>query len=135
MQFKPEIIAGSDGSGRDDYINRLTTRAATAALMPHFQPLVTQPFEGWAGRDCPQTCKVYVTGWNNPISSSNITTQIKDCRLRAHKSQMKDWELNRNQRMVAERAKGKEMDYDEGFRVVTLVSDEDWEKTKGSVLA
>jgi hypothetical protein len=35
---------------------------------------------------------------------------------------------------AAERAKGKEMAYAEAFRVVTLVSDEDWEKTKGRVL-
>ena len=32
-----------------------------------------------------------------------------------------------------EAAKGLEMDYAESFRVVTLVSDEDWEKRQGRV--
>ena len=33
----------------------------------------------------------------------------------------------------SERGKGKEMAYAEGFRVVTLVSDADWEKLTGQV--
>jgi hypothetical protein len=41
-----------------------------------------------------------------------------------------EWVRNR----ASERAKGKEMAYAEGFRVITLVSDEDWKKTRGEVL-
>ena len=49
---------------------------------------------------------------------------------------MKDWDPEpRIKEWAADRAKGKEMEFAEGFRVVTLVSDEDWKKTKGRVLA
>jgi hypothetical protein len=48
---------------------------------------------------------------------------------------MKDWDPGqRIKEWAAERGKGKEMAYAEGFRQVTLVSDEDWEKTNGRVL-
>jgi LmbE family N-acetylglucosaminyl deacetylase len=79
-----------------------------------------------------------VTGWNESDLFVNITSTIdlKVNALRAHKSQMKDWDPEpRIKEWAAERAKGKEMEYAEGFRVVTLVSDEDWEKAKGAVLA
>ena len=35
--------------------------------------------------------------------------------------------------VMAERGKGKEMQYAEGYRVVTLVDDETWEKQNGGV--
>jgi hypothetical protein len=48
---------------------------------------------------------------------------------------MKDWDPEKEiKEWAAERAKGKEMAFAEGFRVVTLVTDEDWEKAKGQVL-
>jgi hypothetical protein len=48
---------------------------------------------------------------------------------------MKDWDPEpRIKEWAAERGRGKEMGYAEGFRVVTLVNDEDWEKTNGRVL-
>jgi hypothetical protein len=48
---------------------------------------------------------------------------------------MKDWDPEpRIKEWAAERGRGKEMDYAEGFRVVTLVNDEDWKKTNGRVL-
>jgi len=41
--------------------------------------------------------------------------------LRAHKSQMKDWDPEERVRgWSAETAKGKEMEYAEGFRVITF---------------
>jgi hypothetical protein len=44
---------------------------------------------------------------------------------------MKEWDPEKPiKEWAAERAKGKEMDYAEGFRVVTLVSDEDWAKRR-----
>jgi hypothetical protein len=47
---------------------------------------------------------------------------------------MKDWDPEpRIKEWAAERARGKEMLYAESFRVVTLVSDEDWEQTHGKV--
>ena len=48
---------------------------------------------------------------------------------------MEDWDPEpRIKEWAAERGQGKEMAYAEGFRVVTLVTDEDWEKTNGRVL-
>ena len=60
---------------------------------------------------------------------------LKITALRAHKSQMKDWDPEPMiKEWAAERGKGKEMPYAEGYRVVTLESDEDWEKWKGVVV-
>ena len=60
--------------------------------------------------------------------------EVKIEALRAHKSQMKDWDpAPRIKEWAAERAKGKEMAFAEGFRVITLESDEDWEKKKGHI--
>ena len=76
--------------------------------------------------------KVYVNLWgNNADEFVNIeeTIDIKVDSLRAHKSQMKDWDPGPSVREWASgSAKGKEMLYAEGFRVVTLVDDESWEK-------
>jgi hypothetical protein len=42
---------------------------------------------------------------------------------------MKDWDPEeRIKGRARERGKGKEMAYAEGFRVVTLINDEDWQK-------
>ena len=58
------------------------------------------------------------------------TIDLKIAALLAHKSQMKDWDPTpRVKEWAAQTAKGKEMTYAEGFRVVTLVSDEDFEKS------
>jgi LmbE family N-acetylglucosaminyl deacetylase len=81
--------------------------------------------------------KVYVSGWSGSDLFINIedTIDLKITALRAHKSQMKDWNPEpRIKEWAAERGQGKEMAYAEGFRVVTLVNDEDWEKTNGRVL-
>jgi LmbE family N-acetylglucosaminyl deacetylase len=49
--------------------------------------------------------------------------------LKAHKSQMGDWDPSEMVRgWAAELAKGKEMGYAESFRVITLVDDQAWEK-------
>ena len=48
---------------------------------------------------------------------------------------MGDWDPEKDiKQWAAERAKGKEMQYAECFRVVTLENDEDWEKHKGAVV-
>jgi len=59
---------------------------------------------------------------------------LKIAALRAHKSQMNDWDPEpRIREWSAQSAKGKEMAYAESFRVITLESDEDWEERKGKV--
>jgi LmbE family N-acetylglucosaminyl deacetylase len=64
----------------------------------------------------------------------SIDTKIKA--LRAHVSQMKDWDPEpRIKEWASSRAKRVEATYAETFRVITLVKDEDWEKTRGEVMA
>ena len=77
--------------------------------------------------------------WVNPNASDQLrkvaAIDTKVAALRAHKSQMKDWDPEeRIKEWAATRGKGKEMAYAESFRVITLVNDEQWEKTKGRVL-
>ena len=81
---------------------------------------------------------MYVTGWNQTDLYINITETIdvKVAALRAHRSQMGDWDPEpRIKEWASERARGKEMAYAESFRVVTLESDEDWAKNNGRVLS
>jgi LmbE family N-acetylglucosaminyl deacetylase len=77
--------------------------------------------------------KVYVTGWGQTdlFVSIDETIDIKVAALRAHKSQMKEWDPEPHvKEWAANRAKGKEMLYAESYRVITLVDDETWEKRK-----
>jgi len=125
----------------DDDINHPDHRAAATAALDATFPAAGQPnlfeeleAEGVAAH---KPRKVYVTSWGEAELFINITETIdqKVASLRAHKSQMKDWDPEPEiKAWAAERAKGKEMEYAEGYRVVTLVSDEDWEKKKGNVL-
>ena len=121
----------------DTYINHPDHRAAaTAALDAAFpaagQPNLFQELEA-EGLHAHKPRKVYVTGWNQSALYVNIeeTIDIKVAALRAHKSQMRDWDPEpRIKEWASERAKGKEMGYAETFRVITLVSDEDWENSE-----
>jgi hypothetical protein len=59
--------------------------------------------------------------------------ELKIESLRKHVSQMGDWDPEPMVKEWAEQtAKGKEMAYAESYRVVTLVSDEDFAKTQAS---
>lgn len=140
-RFRPEVVVTSDPTvvwAGSDYINHPDHRAAaTAALDATFpaagQPNLFQELEA-EGLRAHKPRKVYVTTWEpNADEHVNIesTIDIKIAALRAHKSQMKDWDPEEMiKSWAAERGKGKEMAYAEGFRVVTLLSDEDWEKYK-----
>lgn len=138
-RFCPEVVVCGDPTvifAGETYINHPDHRAAaTAALDATFpaagQPNLFQELEA-EGLKAHKPRKVYVTGWNQSDLYVNIeeTIDIKVAALRAHKSQMKDWDPEpRIKEWASERAKGKEMGYAESFRVITLVSDEDWEKT------
>ena len=143
-RFKPEIVICGDPTivwAGDTYINHPDHRAAATAALDAIFPAAGQPnlFEELAEENLTahKPRKVYVTGWNGTDLFVNIedTIDIKIAALREHKSQMKDWDLEpRIKEWAAERGKGKDMAYAEGFRVVTLETDEDWEKTNGRVL-
>jgi len=79
-----------------------------------------------------KTRKVYVTGWGevNTWVSIDDTIETKIQALLAHKSQVKPKVGERIRNWAAERARGKEIQYAEAFRVITLESDEAWEQRK-----
>ncbi|RPI25794.1 MAG: PIG-L family deacetylase [Chloroflexota bacterium] len=137
-RYKPEVIVCGDPTvvwAGDDYINHPDHRAASAAALDAAFPAAGQPnlFEELEeeGLKAHKPRRVYVTGWNQTDLYVNIegTIDIKVAALRAHTSQMKDWDPEESiKKWASDRAKGKEMAYAEGFRVVTLVDDETWEK-------
>jgi LmbE family N-acetylglucosaminyl deacetylase len=141
-RFRPEVVIAGDPTivwAGDDYINHPDHRAAASAALDAIFPAAGQPnlFEELAeeGFSAHKPRKVYVTSWGESDVFINITDTIdlKIAALRAHKSQMKDWDPEKSIKdWAAERAKGKEMNYAEGYRLVTLVNDEDWDKYKKS---
>jgi len=143
-RFRPEVVITGDPTrvwSGDSYINHPDHRAASAAALDAVFPAAGQPnlFEEIAeeGYQAHKPRKVYVTTWDDADVFVNITETIdtKIAALRAHKSQMKDWDPEpRIKEWAASRGVGKEMAYAETFRVITLVNDEQWEITKGRVL-
>ena len=143
-RFRPEVVVCGDPTivwAGDTYINHPDHRATATAALDAVFPAAGQPnlFEelNEEGLTAHKPRKLYVTGWNQTDVYINVETtiDIKVAALKAHKSQMKDWDPEaRIKEWAAERAKGKEMAYAEAFRVVTLESDEDWEARKGQVL-
>lgn len=143
-RFKPEVVICGDPTvlwTGGNYINhpdhRNTALAAVDAVFPAAgQPNLFEELEE-EGLFAHKTRKVYITGWSQNDLYVNITDTIdlKIQALKAHMSQMKDWDPEpRIKEWAAETAKGKEMAYAESFRVVTLEGDEWWAETKGRVL-
>ena len=137
-RFKPEVVITGDPTvvwASSNYINHPDHRAASGAALDAVFPAAGQPhlFEDLAeeGLTAHKTRKVYVTVWDNIDTFVNIsdTIDLKIEALKKHVSQMKDWDpAPMIKEWAAEAAKGKEMSYAEGFRVITLVSDEDFAK-------
>jgi LmbE family N-acetylglucosaminyl deacetylase len=137
-RFRPEVVITGDPTivwAGDNYINHPDHRAAATVALDAAFPAAGQPnlFEELAeeGLTAHKPRKVYVTGWNQTDLYVNIeeTIEVKIEALRAHKSQMKDWDPEeRIKEWAAMRGKGKEMAYAEAFRVITLVDDTGWEK-------
>jgi LmbE family N-acetylglucosaminyl deacetylase len=137
-RFRPEVVITGDPTivwAGSDYINHPDHRAAAQAALDATFPAAGQPnlfeelesegLKAWKPR------KVFATLWNDGDVYVNIdeTIDTKIAALRAHKSQMKDWDPSDMVReWAAAAAKGKEMNYAEAFRVVTLETDEAWEK-------
>lgn len=141
-RFKPEVVVCGDPTivwAGEDYINHPDHRAAATAALDAAFPAAGQPnlFEDLAqeGLSAHKPRKVYVTTWDGADQYINIeeTIDIKIQALRAHKSQMREWDPEKLVRdWATEAGKGKEMAYAEGFRVVTLVDDETWESKKST---
>jgi LmbE family N-acetylglucosaminyl deacetylase len=145
-RFKPEIVLAGDPTivwAGADYINHPDHRAAATAALDAVFPAAGQPnlFEELAeeGITAYKPRKVYVNLWDNGKADVYIniteTIDLKIEALRAHKSQMGEWDPGPMVReWSAAAAKGKEMEYAEAFRVVTLVDDKTWEEKKGKVV-
>jgi LmbE family N-acetylglucosaminyl deacetylase len=137
-RFKPEVVICGDPSVffvDNSYINHPDHRAVAAAALDAIFPAAGQPHvfqeleaEGLAAH---KVRKVYVEGWGGGDTWINISTVIdrKIEALRKHTSQMGEWDPEPMLRQWSREAgKGKEMEYAESYRVMTIVSDEDWAK-------
>lgn len=137
-RFKPEVVICGDPTivwAGDDYINHPDHRAAASAALDAVFPAAGQPnlFEELEteGLFAFKPRKVFATSWEGTDYYVNIedTIYVKIQALKCHRSQMKDWDPEPMIRLWAsESAKGNEMIYAEGFKVVNLVDDESWLK-------
>jgi LmbE family N-acetylglucosaminyl deacetylase len=137
-KYRPEVIVTGDPTivwSGDDYINHPDHRAAAMAALDAAFPAAGQPnlFEELAqeGLTAHKVRKVYAHVWEKADVFINIETtmDIKVAALRAHKSQLKDWDPEPMlKEWASNAARGKEMQYAEVYKVVTLVDDETWEK-------
>ena len=139
-RYHPEVIVTGDPTSLwsgGDYINHPDHRAAAAAALDATFPAAGQPhlFQELEeeGLKAHKVRKLYATSWEHVDQYISIdeTIDIKVAALRAHKSQMGAWDPEKMiKEWAASSAKGKEMDYAESFRVVTLVDDETWKKSR-----
>ena len=135
-RFKPEVVVTGDPTTLwtgPTYINHPDHRAAAGATIDAVFPAAGQPnlFEELAqeGLTAHKVRKVYVMNWSEPDLYVDIseTIDLKIQALKQHASQLGDWDPDQGMRDGAARlAAGKEMAYAESYKVITLVSDEDW---------
>ncbi len=143
-RFKPEVVICGDPTvtlPSETYINHPDHRAAAIAAIDAVFPASGQPslfpeIEEEDGYKAHKPRKVYIHSWSEADTNTFInisdTIDLKVKALKAHKSQLNGWDPEPMIReWAAEAAKGKEMEFAETFKVVTLVSDEDWEICEG----
>lgn len=143
-RFRPEVVITGDPTvvwASDDYINHPDHRAAATAALDATFPAAGQPnlFEELEqeGLKAHKVRKVYSQVWGKGphLVSIDETIDVKVAALRAHASQMNGWDPEEQiKQWAAETAGDGGPRYAEAFRVVTLVSDEDWERTRGAVV-
>jgi LmbE family N-acetylglucosaminyl deacetylase len=137
-RFRPEVVVAGDPTvvwASEDYINHPDHRAAALAAVDAIfpaagNPMVYQEMEA-EGLQAHKPRKVYVEtfGGGSHFVSIDETIDVKIAALRAHKSQMKDWDpSDMIKQWAKEAAKGKEMEYAEGFKIVTITDDKSWEE-------
>ena len=142
-RFRPEVVITGDPTvvwAGENYINHPDHRAVALATVDAIFPAAGQPHlfgelaaEGLVAH---KARKVYVTNWREGDTYVAIdeTIDLKVAGLKCHASQMGGWDVEKNiKQWASERAKDRGMAYAEIYRVVTLESDEDWEKYKGAV--
>lgn len=139
-RFKPEAVIVGDPTRvftPQGGINHPDHRAAAGAAIDAVFPAVSQPnlFEELEdeGITAHRVRKVYITfrGEGSTFVDISETIELKIAALKKHASQMRDWDpTERIKQRAAELAAGKEMAYAEAYRVMTMVSDEDWAKMK-----
>ena len=137
-RFRPEVVITGDPTvlwAGADYINHPDHRAAAQAAVDAVFPAAGQPnlYEELAeeGLRAHKVRKVYVSVWSQSdlFVSIDSTIDIKVAALKAHVSQMGEWDPETQiKQWAGDNAKGKEMEYAESFRVVTMVDDEGWKK-------
>ncbi|MCE1253368.1 MAG: PIG-L family deacetylase [Anaerolineae bacterium] len=135
-RFRPEAIICGDPTalwGGDDYINHPDHRAAGWAAVDAAFPAAGQPnlFEELEaeGLKASKVRKVFVVQWEGGSTFVNIddTIETKVAALKAHVSQVSNLDCDSLLReWAAGAAKGKEMQYAETYRVITLENDEFW---------
>lgn len=142
-RFRPEVVVCLDPTlffvDSNTYINHPDHRAAGTAAVDAVFPAAGQPhvFEELAaeGLQAHKVRKLYIDSWGSGDTFVNITDTIdlKLAALRKHVSQMGEWDPEPMLREWSRAAaKGKEMEYAESFRVITLESDENWAKLDGA---
>jgi len=137
-RLQPEVVICGDPTAffmSEDYINHPDHRAAALASLEAVFPAAGQPLlfadlekEGLFAHK-PRKVYIMASPDYDHYESIDETIAIKIDALRAHKSQMRDWDPEERMReWGAETAQGKGMQYAEAFRVITLVDDEGWAK-------
>lgn len=131
-RFKPDTVVCGDPQALwsgDGYINHPDHRAAALAAIDAVFPAAGQPnlFEELAeeGLSAHKVYKVYVITWDRGENYTYVditsTIDLKIAALKAHRSQMGDWDPTESVKAwAAERARGLEIEYAEAFRVITF---------------
>ncbi len=134
-RFRPEVVVINDPRiyFGEDFINHPDHRAAAEAALGAVYPLAGSPLifrelenDGFQAHT---VRKLYIFTWNQPNTWVDITDSIdiKIAALKLHHSQMGDSDLSDSIRHAASRsAKFLRMKYAEPFRVLQMISDDDW---------